>query len=95
MIFVNQALNVVAYEGIRAASKRDAVTADVFTRCNEVIAERNLNGAQVSLNPANIDQLDRGTPITISVSAPAQANSALALKFFSEDIIAEAVMFKD
>ena len=95
MIFVNQALNVVAYEGIRVAAKRDAETAEVLQRCNEVIAERNLQNAQVTLNPANIDDLERGTQITINVTAPSQQNSALALKFFSGDIVAEAVMFKD
>lgn len=95
MIFVNQALNVVAYEGIRSAARRDGATAEVFQRCNEVIEERNLQGAQVSLNPANIDVLERGTPITITVTAPAQQNAVLALQFFSGDITAEAVMFKD
>ncbi len=96
MIFVNQSLNIVAYEGARAAIKSDATAVDTLARCNEVIAERRLAGCTVTLEPGNIEDLDRSTPITVRATAPVNSNSVLGvLRFFSGDLVGEAVMFKE
>jgi len=95
MVFVSQSLNVVAYEGIRAAIRSNATTTDTLARCDEVILERNLQDVQVTLSPSNIEDLDRGTQISVVVSCPVNSNSVMALKFFSDDLQAQAVMFKE
>lgn len=95
MIFVSQSLNVVAYEGIRAAIKSNGTTADAHVRCDEVIAERDLSDVQVTFTPANVDELERGTQISVVVSAPVNSNSVMRLKFFSGELKAQAIMIKE
>ena len=95
MIFLSQSLNVVAYEGARAAVKPDATTVDTLARCQEVIAERNLVNCQVRLEPGNIDDLPAGTIVTMTATAPCQPNGAIRLRFFSGSLDAQAFMVKE
>ena len=95
MIFVEQSLNIVAYEGIRTAIGPDGTAADARQRTDQVIAERDLAGCSVVLDPANPEDADRGTPVTIRVTAPVAANSVFSLRFFSGDLEAVAVMNKE
>ena len=73
MIFVDQSLNVVAYEAIRAAARNGSQTPDVLARANEVIAERKLVQARVQLIPPLVESVSRGEPVKIRVTAPADA----------------------
>lgn len=95
MIFVDQSLNVVAYEGIRAAIKASAQPGDAMARAQQVIAERKLKSAQVTFQPSEPAGITRGTPITITVTAPCEANSVMGLDFFSTSLEAVAVMNKE
>ena len=83
MIFVNQSLNVVAYEAIRATVKGSAQPGDGQARAQAVIAERRLNQAAVTFNPANPELANPGTPITVTVTAPTALNSVMRMDFFS------------
>jgi Flp pilus assembly protein TadG len=95
MIFLKQALNVVAYEGIRVAIRNDGTTAAATARANEVITERNLNGASVSFQPNVVDGLDRGTPVRIRVTAPCSSNALFNLNFFRGNLEGSAFMIKE
>jgi len=95
MIFVMQSLNVVAYEGVRTAIRPNVKTSDVNTRCDQVIQERKLKEATFSINPTNIADVERGEVVTIDVTASANANSVMKLKFFSGDLSAQATMNKE
>ena len=95
MIFLTQSLNVVAYEGGRSAIRNNATTADTLARCQEVIAERSIEGANVELTPANIDDADRGTQVTVRVTAPCASNSIVGLNFFSGRLSGQVVMIKE
>jgi hypothetical protein len=95
MIFLDQSLNVVAYEGIRTAIKSGANAGDGRSRALQVIAERKLQQTQVTFSPANPEDADRGTPITIRVTAPCQANSVMGLSFFSGSLETTAFMIKE
>jgi Flp pilus assembly protein TadG len=95
MIFVNQSLHVVAYEGIRTAIRHESTTQEVMARCDQVIAERKLRGAQVTLTPDEVATVERGEPVTIHVTAPCDPNSVMKLKFFSGALDADVVMIKE
>ncbi len=95
MIFLEQSINVVAYEGIRTAIKSSANVGDGRSRALQVIAERKLQQAQVTFTPANPEDADRGTPITIRVTAPCRANSVIGLTFFSGALETTAFMIKE
>jgi len=95
MIFVEQSLHVVGYETARSAILPTATNSEVQLRLNEVIAERKLNGASVQISPSDIEVLDPGTHITVTVTAPAADNAVFPLKFFSGDLDAVSVMSKE
>ena len=95
MIFVDQSLHVVAYEGARMAIKRDSSSTDVRNRCQQVIGERSIVNAAVELVPPDIASVPRGEQILVRVSAPSADNAIVPLNFFSGQLAGQAVMIKE
>jgi len=95
MIFVQQSLEIIAYEGASVVIRPDGTSADAQARCDQIIAERDLNDVTVAFNPGNVEAVSRRTPITVTVSAPTDANSVMKLKFFSGDLQSQTVMIKE
>jgi Flp pilus assembly protein TadG len=82
MIFLEHGLSIASYEGVRAGISYDATNADVMSRCNEIINQRSIAGATVSTNPGNVANVQKGQPITVTVSAPSNANMISPPWFF-------------
>jgi Flp pilus assembly protein TadG len=82
MIFLKQTLSVAAYEGARTAIIPGVTTAQVRTACQQVLADRNIQGGQVTISPSNVDALNPGDFVDVSVSAPCSANSVVPNKFY-------------
>lgn len=83
MIFLNHSLTIAAYEGIRVAINYDGTNTDVMARCNEIITEREVNNSSISLNVGDVALVPRGTPISITVTAPCDTNAIIPLWFFT------------
>ena len=81
-LFLKQSLTVAAYEGVRTAIEKGATAATVQTVCNNVLADRRIQGSQVTVNPANISSMKPGDYITVTVSAPCDSNSVVPTTFF-------------
>jgi Flp pilus assembly protein TadG len=81
-LFLKQSLTVAAYEGVRTSIEKGATTATVQTACNRILADRRIQGAQVTLNPATISSLKPGDFIDVTVSAPCTSNSPVPTTFF-------------
>jgi hypothetical protein len=82
MIFLDHSLTIASYEGVRTAVNYDASNSSVTARCNEIIDEREVANADVDISPGNVANVPRGQPITITVSAPCDANAILPLWFY-------------
>ncbi len=82
MIFLDHSLTIASYEGVRVAINYDATNADVVARSNQIIADRSVEGATVSINPANVANVNRGDRITITVAAPCDANAIIPPWFY-------------
>jgi hypothetical protein len=83
MIFLDHSLTITSYEGVRVAINYDGTNAAVITRCNEIIEEREVEGSNVSLSVGNVAVVPRGQPITVTVTAPCDANAILPLWFYN------------
>jgi Flp pilus assembly protein TadG len=83
MIFLQQSLEIAAYEGARAALVPKSKAGNVTFTTNQLLTARNVSSAAVSVTPANFDTLPYGTIITVSASAPCNANSVVPPMFFS------------
>jgi hypothetical protein len=82
MIFLDHSLTIASYEGVRMGINYDGTNADVIARCNAIINERGVEDATISINPANVANVDRGNRITITVAAPCNSNAILPLWFY-------------
>ncbi|MBL8850345.1 MAG: pilus assembly protein [Planctomycetaceae bacterium] len=82
MIFLKESLTVAAYEGSRVVFQSSATDADVIARCQEVLAERSVDGATVEVLPADFGTIAAGEPIEIRVSAPCASNAVIPVWFY-------------
>jgi hypothetical protein len=81
-LFLKQSLTVAAYEGVRTAIEDGATTTNVQTACNQILADRRIQGATVTLNPSNLAALNPGDFIDVTVSAPCAPNSVVPTTFY-------------
>ena len=81
-LFLKQALTVAAYEGVRTAIDENATSASVQAACDQILADRRIKGATVTLKPSNIAALNPGDFIDITVSAPCASNSLVPTTFY-------------
>ncbi len=96
MIFLSHSLSIASYEGVRVAINFDSTNTKVMDKCSEMINARNLNGGQIDLDPDNISAVARGTPITVTVSAPCDANALIPPWFFGgKTLSASTTMVKE
>src|SRR6188474_3473177 len=68
MIFLDHSLTIASYEGVRMGINYDGTNAAVIVRCDQVVDARNVEGATIWIDPSNVGNVDRGTPIKITVS---------------------------
>jgi Flp pilus assembly protein TadG len=81
-LFLKQSLTVAAYEGVRTAIEEGATPANIQGACNQILTDRNIQGAKVTLSPANITLLKPGDFIDVTVSAPCDSNSMVPTTFY-------------
>ena len=82
MVFLKQSLAIAAYEGARTAIVPGATKAEVEAACQQILAERNVSGGTVTVKPSNIDALNPGDFVDVTVSAPCNTNSVVPNKFY-------------
>jgi len=82
MIFLDHSLTITSYEGVRVAINYDGTNSAVLDRCDEIISERGIEDATIAINPTNVATAPRGTPISITVSAPCDSNALIPPWFY-------------
>lgn len=70
MFFRIQQVSAAAREGVRDAVVPDATVADVINNVNTLMAAWGLDAGSVDISPANIEELEPGEPVTVTVSVP-------------------------
>lgn len=96
MTFLRQSLHITAYEGVRIAIRGGSTATDVEARCNRIIGERSINGAQITITPNAPEAVPRGDEITVAATAPCGLNNVLPLRFFGgNNLTGAATMVKE
>jgi predicted deacylase len=96
LIHTKQALIATAYECSGVAIKDSATDAQVQARMTEILTQRGIVGGAVTTTPASIEDIPRGTQITVRVTAPAAGNSLVPLPAYGPaNIEATCVMHKE
>jgi len=72
MFFRMQQVSAAAREGVRDAVVPDATVADVMNTVNGLMASWGMGttGYSVDIAPANIEELEPGEPVTVTVAVP-------------------------
>jgi Flp pilus assembly protein TadG len=81
-LFLKQSLTIAAYEGVRTALEEGATPANVQTACKQILADRKIKGASITLKPANPATLNPGDFIDVTVTAPCGPNSLVPAAFY-------------
>jgi Flp pilus assembly protein TadG len=81
-LFLKQSLTAAAYEGVRTAIEKGTTTANVQAACNQILADRRIQGSVVTLTPVSTASLKPGDFIDVTVSAPCSSNSPVPTTFF-------------
>lgn len=95
-IFLKQALNAAAYEGIREAVYSTATTQDARRHTEDVLNARQIRNFSITFSPSDVATATRGTPISIEVSAPMSANSPFIGRVIADRVVRlRSVMVKE
>jgi Flp pilus assembly protein TadG len=81
-MFLKQSLTVAAYEGVRTALEEGADAKSVQAACDQILADRKIQGGAVTIKPSNIASLSPGQFVDITVSAPCASNSIVPITFY-------------
>lgn len=96
MYFLRQALVQSAYETVREVVKADGSQALALERGQQTLRFRNVTGETITFNPANVDGLAPGTPVTVTVVANGDTNSIIPFGVFKgRTVSASASMNKE
>lgn len=94
--FLRQTLVQSAYEGIKVTVRRGNDASAGEAAALEVIAGRSLDGVDITFSPSDPNRAAAGEPVTITVSAPSDANSILPFGPFQGRVITvSATMAKE
>ena len=96
LIFLRQAMVQSAYETVKEAVRTDGSQAQGLVLGEQVLSFRGVTDQSITFNPSNVDQLDPGTPVTVTVSAPGDSNSVFPFgPFQNREISVQATMLKE
>ena len=96
MIFLEQSLEIAAYEGARVAIVPNTEAVNCVLASQRILDARGVDGANVTVSPANFPSQPYGTPITVTVTASCAANALFAPMFYSgRNATAEVTMMKE
>jgi hypothetical protein len=73
---------VAAYEGVRTAIEKSGTSTSIQKACDQILADRKIEGATVTVDPASKASLKAGDYIQVTVSAPCAPNSPVPTTFF-------------
>ena len=96
MIFLRQALVQSAYETVKTSVRTNSNQAEGLIRGNQVLDFRNIKETSITFSPGSVDNLEPGTPVTVTVSAPGNSNTVFPFgPFKDQTITVQATMIKE
>lgn len=94
--FLRQTLAQSAYEGIKVAVRRNSNGATGLQAAQDIIQQRNVQGVTFQYTPTRPENAPPGSPVTLVVSAPGDANSQLPIgPFMGRTITIRATMARE
>lgn len=89
MTFLKQSIHVGAYEGARLATKKLGTESEAVARCQQIMEERGIAEWEIGIEP-DLDSVNPGDIVTVTVSANYGANAAVGL-FYTDTVLTSSV----
>jgi Flp pilus assembly protein TadG len=83
MIFLQQSLEMAAYEGARVAIVPTTTSLNIESAAKQILTPRHIQNSSISVTPTDFQSAPYGTFIRVSVSVPCSSNSVIAGRFYS------------
>ncbi len=96
LIYLKQSLEICAYEGARIALVPGTTPGNVEATCQSLLAARGVQGATITITPANFQSRPYGTDIKVSITARL-ADNLISPPFILSDrtVTGTVVMMKE
>ena len=96
MTFLQQSLEITAYEGARTAILPSSDLNNVLGVCQQILDDRGIQGATITVTPSSFESTTEGTYIKVEVSAPCGPNSVASNWYFgSRTLVGEVEMMRE
>ncbi len=96
MIFLQQSLEICAYQGARVALIPSSNPTKVSNACATILSDRNIRSASVTVSPANYETMPYGTLVQVQVTAPCSINSPFSPWFYGgRALTADVTLMKE
>ncbi|MCA8998185.1 MAG: pilus assembly protein [Planctomycetaceae bacterium] len=93
-LFLRQGLSIAAYEAAQVATQSGMAAAAAEARAQEVLDARNIAGYAVTISPQVTATTSPGTTVTVTVTAPIDANSLGPSWYFTNSVIRSTVTMR-
>jgi Flp pilus assembly protein TadG len=95
-LFLEEVLELTAYEGARVGVRRMATPEDAIDRVEEMLAKRNITGATITVTPNDFTGMKALDPIVVKVTAPTEGNSTYIFNFMvGAEVTGEVTMVRE
>jgi Flp pilus assembly protein TadG len=91
MIFLQQSLEIAAYEAARVAIVPATDSSDVNAAANALLIARRVNGAVIAIIPSDFQSAPYGSFIRVNVSASCNSNASSPLSFYGSKTLTGTV----
>ncbi len=96
MIFLQQSLEIAAYEGARVAIVPTTTSSDVESAANQILTPRHIQNSSISVTPNDFQSAPYGTFVRVSVSVPCLSNSVIPSSLYgSRTLTGKVEMMKE
>ncbi len=96
MIFLQQSLEICAFQGARVAMIPSSDSTKVNTACDTILSDRKVNSATVTITPTDFQAQPYGTTIRVRVTAPCNSNSPFSPWFYGgKTLTGEVAVMKE
>ncbi|MEM9409605.1 MAG: TadE family protein [Planctomycetota bacterium] len=92
LIFVKQSLSIAAYEAAHRAVQPVATAEDAIQIANDILQQRRIQGAVVTVSPNDLSSVPVGDLFTVRITAPSDINSIGFARFIQPATLASDVV---
>ena len=91
MIFLQQSLEIAAYEASRVTIVPTSTVTEVNNAAISLLRARRVNNASITVTPSNYQSAPYGSFIRVDVAAPCDSNTPFLLRFYSSKTLTGTV----